>query len=290
MISNSSFENIRIKAEQVRTIDIISLLQHLGSTNDRQDRAKWHTSQGVISVNGQKFINWNRGTGGGGAIDLIMHLQGINFKEAVAFLCEVFSCTPMQSVPNPSHSPQQIFKLPQKNKKKLQRAVCYLKDVRCIPIQVIDQLIQSEKLYADIKGNAVFLLLGKKKRAVGAELRGTYNTQWRGMAPGSQKKLGCFYIVGENSKKMVLCESAIDAISYAVLHPEYTAISTSGAMVNPAWLSRFLSNGCEIYCGFDTDKTGEAMASKMIKLYPSIKRLRPSRHDWNEVLQQNFYL
>ena len=290
MISNSSFEHIRKKTEQVRNIELISLLQHLGSTNDRQDRAKWHTRQGVICVNGQKFINWNLGTGGGGAIDLVMHLQGINFKEAVAFLCEVFSCTPMQSVPNPSHSPQQIFKLPQKNNKKLQRAVCYLRDVRCIPIQLIDQLIQSEKLYADIKGNAVFLLLGKKKRAVGAELRGTYNTQWRGMAPGSQKKLGCFYIVGESSRKMVLCESAIDAISCAVLHPEYTAISTSGAMVNPAWLSRFLSNGCEILCGFDTDKTGETMATKMINLYPSIKRLRPSKHDWNEVLQQIFYL
>jgi len=99
LISNSSFEHIRKKTEQVRNIELISLLQHLGSTNDRQDRAKWHTRQGVICVNGQKFINWNLGTGGGGAIDLVMHLQGINFKEAVAFLCEVFSCTPMQSVP-----------------------------------------------------------------------------------------------------------------------------------------------------------------------------------------------
>jgi len=82
------------------------------------------------------------------------------------------------------------------------------------------------------------------------------------MAPGFQKRLGCFYIVGESSKNMVLCESAIDAISCAVLHPEYKAISTSGAMVNPAWLSRFLSNDCEIFCGFDTDKTGEAWQPK----------------------------
>ena len=81
-----------------------------------------------------------------------------------------------------------------------------------------------------------FYCLEKKKKIVGAELRGTCNTKWRGMAPGSRKKSGCFYILGQSPKKMVLCESAIDAVSCAVLHPEYTTISTSGAMDNPAWL------------------------------------------------------
>lgn len=133
--------------------------------------------------------------------------------------------------------------------------------------------------------NAVFLLLGKKKRIVGAELRGTCGAQWRGMALGSQKNQGCFHLVGTSTRKMVLCESAIDAVSCFVLHPEYTAISTSGATANPAWLQNFIMKGCEIYCVFDSDKTGNMPADKMIKLYPSIKRLHPSRHDWNEVLQ-----
>ena len=85
---------------------------------------------------------------------------------------------------------------------------------------------------------------------------------------------------------MILCESAIDAASCTVFYPEYTAISTSGATVDPAWLQNFIINGCKIYCGFDADKTGDAMANKMIKRYPSIKRFRPSCHDWNEILQQ----
>ncbi len=286
MISNSSFEDIRKKADEVRNIELGALLQHFGSTKDFQDKAKWHTSQGVISVNGPKFMNWSRGEGGGGAIDLVMHLQGLGFKDAVAWLYDNFTCTTAQNVPNQLHIPKQILKLPQRNDKNLQLVIHYLRDVRCIPQQFLNNLIQSGKFYADIRGNAVFLLLGKKKRVVGAELRGTCNTQWRGMAPGSRKKSGCFYIVGERSRRMVLCESAIDAISCAVLHPKYTAISTSGAIANPAWLHNFLRNGCKIYCGFDTDKTGETMATKMIKQYPSIKRLRPSRHDWNEVLQQ----
>jgi len=276
----NSFEEIRKKADSVRNIDLSTLLQHHGCTKDPRDKAKWHTPRGVISVNGQKFMNWTLGTGGGGAIDLVIHLQGVGFKDAVFWLCNNFYSTPVQQ-----NTPKQILKLPQRDDRKLLQVRHYLRDQRRIPKELIDNLIESEKLYADVRANAVFLLLGKKKRIVGAELRGTYGTQWRGMAPGSQKNQGCFYLVGTSTRKMVLCESAIDAASCFVLHPEYTAISTSGTTANPAWLQNFIMKGCKIYCGFDSDRTGNMLADKMIKLYPSIKRLHPSRHDWNEVLQ-----
>ena len=289
MISNSSFEEIRKKADEVRNIELNALLQHFGSTKDLKDKAKWHTSQGVISVNGPKFMNWTQGTGGGGAIDLVIHLQRVGFKDAVLWLYEHFSSSFVQRhSPIKSHPLKQKLKFPQKDDKKLPQVTQYLINRRYLPEELIKNLINSKKLYADIRGNAVFLLLGKKKRVVGAELRGTYNQKWRGMAPGSRKNLGCFYIVGKNVRKMVLCESAIDAASCAVLYPEYTAISTSGATDDPTWLQNFIINGCKIYCGFDADKTGDTMANKMIKRYPSIKRLRPSKHDWNDVLQGSF--
>ena len=281
----NSFEEIRKKADSVRNIDLHTLLQRHGCTKDPLDKAKWHTPRGVISVNGQKFMNWTLGTSGGGAIDLVIHLQGVGFKDAVFWLYNNFSSTSAQGSPKRSYSPKQILKLPQRDDGKLLQVIRYLKDQRRIPKEVTDNLIESGKLYADVRTNAVFLLLGKKKRIVGAELRGTCGTKWRGMAPGSQKNQGCFYLVGTSTKKMVLCESAIDAVSCFVLHPEYTAISTSGATANPAWLQNFITKGCKIYCGFDSDRTGNMLADKMIKLYPSIKRLHPSRHDWNEVLQ-----
>jgi hypothetical protein len=276
----NSFEEIRKKADSVRNIDLSTLLQHHGCAKDPRDKAKWHTPRGVISVNGQKFMNWTMGTGGGGAIDLVIHLQGVGFKDAVFWLCNNFSSTPVQQ-----NTPKQILKLPQRDDRKLLQIIHYLRDQRRIPKELIDNLIESEKLYADVRANAVFLLLGKKKRIVGAELRGTCGAQWRGMALGSQKNQGCFYLVGISTRKMVLCESAIDAVSCFVLHPEYTAISTSGATADPAWLQNFIMKGCEIYCGFDSDRTGNMLADKMIKLYPSIKRLHPSMHDWNEVLK-----
>lgn len=283
----SSYDEIRKKADSVRNIDLHTLLRYHGCTKSSEDKAKWHTPRGLISVNGQKFMNWTQGTGGGGAIDLAIHLHGFGFKDAVFWLCNNFSQNPAQATsPKESHPPKQVLKLPQRDDKKLLQVMQYLRDKRCIPKQLIDNLIKSGKLYADVRANAVFLLLGKKKDVVGAELRGTCGPQWRGMAPGTQKNQGCFYIIGASTRNMVICESAIDAASCFVLNPEYTAISTSGATANPKWLQIFLKNGCKIFCGFDSNKTGNLLANKMIERYPSIKRLRPPGHDWNEVLQK----
>lgn len=110
------------------------------------------------------------------------------------------------------------------------------------------------------------------------------------MVPGSRKNQGFFYVESPNIKKVVICESAIDVISFFALHSDCLVISTSGVNPNPAWLLNLINNGFDMYCGFDSDKTGEVFANKMINLYPTVKRLRPPEHDWNEVLKSNLSL
>lgn len=39
-----------------------------------------------------------------------------------------------------------------------------------------------------------------------------------------------------------------------------------------------------IDCAFDTDEPGEKASRQMMGLHPSIQRLRPPGHDWNDVL------
>ena len=63
---------------------------------------------------------------------------------------------------------------------------------------------------------------------------------WHALAPGSRKDLGCFAIPDEPRPTVVLCESAIDAISCFALHPEYRCLSTAGARPNPRWLPPLL--------------------------------------------------
>ena len=282
----NTFEDIRRKADVVRNIELRAVLERTGAGQDEFDKAKWHTPQGAISVTPQKFMNWTLGTGGGGAIDLVMHLTGCGFKAAVFWLSETFADCAIHEHPKITRSiSKQAFSLPGRDDSRLGQIRNYLRDDRCIPTRLIDLLVRSGKLYADKRANAVFLLLGKEKSIVGAELRGTTQSKWHGMAPGSRKDLGCFFFKRSNTKKAVLCESAIDAISYFALEPNCIVLSTAGVNPNPPWLSNLIIKGFDTYCGFDSDDTGDSFANSMIRLYPTVKRIRPIKHDWNEELQ-----
>ena len=162
----------------------------------------------------------------------------------------------------------------------------YLVEDRKLPATLLNPLVQSGTLYADARGNAVFLLLDTTAIPVGAELRGTMVSGWRGMAPGSRKDRGFFSVAASTSGAIVLCESAIDALSCHALHPGYLCLSTSGARPDPAWLPALIAKRVPIYCGFDADPTGDTMAQHMQTLHPSILRLRPPAKDWNDLLRQ----
>jgi len=280
-----TFQEIRERAHRVRAIPLQEVLLLAGAKRDRYDKAKWHTAKGVISCTAAKFMNWNRSVGGGGAIDLAMHLNHLGFKAAVEWLCHHFPNLDCRDPLEPARTAQGW--LPPQDPGKLPTVKRYLTDQRALAPFLIQPLIESGRLYANNRGNAVFLLLGKENKVVGAELRGTTTVRWRAMAPGSQKDLGYFAVPAPGVTTAILCESAIDAISCFELHPFCLCVSTSGARPNPHWLPWLIRQGLEIYCGFDSDSTGETMASNMIALHPAIKRLRPSEHDWNDVLKQH---
>jgi len=265
----------------MRAVPLAAVLDHSGAVPDRADPHKWHTARGVLSVTGAQFINWHLGHGGGGAIDLVMHLHGVGFGQALEWLEAHFtsSVIPLGSAP-----PRSPLRLPPSVPEHLAQVRRYLTQQRRLPAALLDPLIDAGSLYADARANAVFLLRDLHGQPVGAELRGTGSLPWRGMAPGSRKDRGSFAIPDTPLPASVLCESAIDALSCHALLPSARCLSTAGARPNPAWLAALLAQGPPLFCGFDADPTGEAMAQAMIALHPSIRRLRPTRKDWNEVL------
>lgn len=271
-------------ADELRQIDLKTILPLLDAVADRYDSSKWHTHQGVISVTGQKFINWNQGCGGGGAIDLVMHLKQCDFKTALRWLWEHFPYAQHSNLV--CHAPfRPLLRLLSADSSKLPRVTDYLVAHRRIDPYLVRILLDSKTLYADNRGNAVFLLLGKEKKVVGGELRGTTSVPWRGMAPGSRKDLGYFSIQRCKTSSVMLCESAIDALSYVTMLPDAMAISTSGATPNPGWLQSLTNDQTlTVFCGFDSDPTGDRMAQQMIRIHPTIKRIRPAKKDWNDVL------
>ena len=270
------------RANRLRALPLSVVLRRSGAVPDRADPHKWHTAQGVLSVTGAQFINWNLGRGGGGAIDLVMHLHGVGFGQALEWLERHFASVRVLPLGAPPRPP---LRLPPSAPEHLAQVRRYLTEQRRLPAALLEPLIAAGMLYADARANAVFLLRDALGQPVGAELRGTGPVSWRGLAPGSRKDRGCFAVPGTPRAVSVLCESAIDALSCHALHPDYRCLSTAGARPDPAWLANLLAQDGTLYCGFDRDATGEAMAQAMLARHPAIQRLRPSRNDWNDVLR-----
>jgi len=276
--------NWRVRADQLRALPLPLVLEELGATPDPHDPAKWRTDQGVLSVSGPKFMNWNQGVGGGGAIDLVMHLRQLSFGQALEWLERHFAGLTPQTA---SMARPQALTLPAPTTQNWPRVERYLVEERKLPWALLAPLVQSGIIYADLQANAVFLLLDPNATPVGAELRGATGVAWRGMAPGSRKDRGFFSLPSTPGQAIVLCESAIDAISCHAFHPAYRCLSTSGARPDPQWLRSLLEQGQPIYCGFDADPTGDLMAQRMRDLHPSIQRLRPAAKDWNDLLRHH---
>jgi len=296
-------DDFRRRAAAVRSIPLQTVLTAWGAQPDRSDRSGWRTERGPLSVTGAQFFNWHLQQGGGGAIDLVMHLGEMDYRAAVAWLEQqlgsfaAFSTAasslnldaPRSSCLHAKASVRPLC-LPEPNPAKLQRVRRYLLEQRCLSANILEPLIEAGKLYADGRGNAVFLMVaGRPNRSVGAELRGTGQRVWRGLAPGSRKDEGYFWIGERRTERIVLCESAIDAISCLQLHagqPDWPCIciSTAGVRPDAPWLQPLMARGYDIYCGFDDDEPGNAASHQMITRHPSIQRLCPPAHDWNDAL------
>jgi hypothetical protein len=285
--------DLRRRAAAVREIPLETVLVYRGAKRDPDDRSKWHTERGPVSITGSKFMNWTLQRGGGGAIDLVMQLAKLEFLPALEWLEQQLGTTILAATPSrPSRSSShhgassRSLLLPPRDDRQLPRVHNYLLHERGLPASLIDAQIEAGKVYADTRSNAVFLLVsGKQERPVGAELRGTGSGVWRGLAPGTTKDAGCFWIGRVGSREIVICESAIDALSCSVIFPQRICISTAGVRSNPPWLKGLLLRDYTIYCGFDADAPGDEQAAAMMEFHPQVSRLRPASHDWNDDLK-----
>lgn len=88
-----------LSLDRWRSTDAASVLLRVAehATQDRSfipvidpRTTRWHVSAGGVDFEllctGNKFFDTRASTGGGGAIDLVMHTLGVDFKRAVAFL------------------------------------------------------------------------------------------------------------------------------------------------------------------------------------------------------------
>ena len=179
----------------------------------------------------------------------------------------------------------------------------YLEHERCLPAVVLSSRRFAGRVRMDGRGNAVFSHFDREGLC-GYEIK---NTGFTGFAAGGTKGLW-FSHTGPDDRRLILTESAIDALSHATLFPDAadrTRYASLGGKPNShqpglvkATISR-LPEGSEIVAAFDADGAGRmlvdlvrlavaAVASETGRTDLIFKVHLPFQEgeDWNHVLQE----
>ncbi|MGE5153629.1 MAG: DUF3991 domain-containing protein [Bdellovibrio bacteriovorus] len=170
----------------------------------------------------------------------------------------------------------------------------YLEEERAIPRELLGNPRFEGRILVDARSNAVFPHFDRDGPR-GYEIK---NRNFTGFAPGGEKGLW-ISMVKRTDTSLVLAESAIDALSYATLHPDERARYASfGGAMNPsqpalikAAIER-LSPGAVVRIATDNDEEGagfariiERLVAESGKADMAVDRAVPlDTKDWNEAL------
>ena len=304
---NRELENWKTKytelANKVRDLALEKVAYELGLDPDPKDQHKWLNEHHIINITGSKFYDWKHLKGGGGAIDLVMHANQCDFKQAVAWLNDRFGeGATLEAVTYKTREiiqtePVLKFTPPVPEESKWLAVRKYLTRSRKLPSGLVDSLHQQGLVYADERQNAVFIRRSlDESQITGATLRGTAGADntFKGLAKGTKRSEGWFYFQqgGQSSdpiNRAVLVESSIDAMSFAVLDRNDSRrtiyLSTDGAGQVPF---EFLRQLKDVIVAYDNDEPGNLMAQRVLSQLPNSVRKIPKAIDWNEELVNTF--
>ncbi|KFB76360.1 MULTISPECIES: toprim domain-containing protein [Candidatus Accumulibacter] len=293
----------------------------LGCVRDRRERNKWRSPQNeVITLDGDRVYNHSTGAGGGGAVDVVMHVTGWTLGASAGWLRRFAAtseaidgeiehrCEPSRSddVEVPDFSP------PPASEAAWPRALAYLVG-RGLDPQILETLRSSGDVFAEEKHqetdevdrdrsaragevvfrtrpiiNVTFLRRAYDGTPTGVVRRGIFGDFKQTLG---KKEAGCFSVGNRLAPDVIaIVESPVDAISYRQLHSpdDMLVLSSDGAgTVYRPLLDRFPN--AEIRLAQDADAAGDAMAERLRALFSTrrILRDRPlSAKDWNDVLRQ----
>ena len=270
-ISEPSLKEV---ADEVREADLEGVAVELGLERDPHDKHKWRDGNHIISISDRLFMDWLANKGGGGAIDLVMHVRKCEFKDAVEWLSgRDFSRTVVTSASKPRNSGEsRPLIMPVINDQRWAAVQTYLVEKRKLPLALVERLHDRGLIYADDFQNAVFPRhelandQWQRGKVSGASLRGTWGepNQFQGMALGTRRDKGWFWLGTGRGQiaQLMLTESPIDTMSLATLNKKnclqngatiYLSVDGSGAAPVEA-LKAVIQNGGKVVIAFDVDK------------------------------------
>ena len=269
--------------DNLRQLEIAATCSLLGLERDPNDFKQFLGDGFRISFNGLKWYDHNANKGGGGAIDLTMHVKQLTFMVAANYLSgiagEIATATPT----NKTKTRASVTKPPIPDTSKLPSVKAYLTGKRGLNHDLVQWCIDKGMIYADSRSNCVF-----RYGTQGAELRGTGDRQWRGIFGVIEYG---FILPAKKAAGVALLESAIDALSYRQLHRDVIAVSIAGngnhKVINQA-VSIAKAKDLPVLSAFDNDDGGD-IADSILAEFAALNDVkvvqdRPEANDWNDNL------
>jgi hypothetical protein len=298
--------SLESQTNQLRDLPLVDVAWELGLHNSQ---GKWKGHGHIINIDAEKFYDFapEHSKGSGGAIDLVMHVNQCNFRQAVVWLDERFgeagveraaiahvknrAADIIQTEPRPQFTP------PVEDKANWSAVENYLTQFRGIRSDCVQMLHNQGLVYADQQQNTVFVMRNLDGQRNGAFLRGTRgeNNTFKGYSKGTLRSDSWFYFslggkANDKTSTAILCKSPIDAISRAMLEylirgdvpPErtvYMAIDDIKSLP----LER-LQKVPNILVAFGNDKSADAAAQRVLELMPQSQIKKSKASDWNQQL------
>ena len=287
--------------QRAREMDLLTYLTYYEPGNLK------HVSGNVFStvehdsliINNGKWCWFSRQIGGKSALDYLIKVKGIPFRDAVERIIGNIT-EPLPAIKQ-TESPHKAFVMPELSSDTT-RVSTYLAS-RGIDPEITKWCIDHKLIFETAKyGNVVFVGYDKQGNPKHGSMRST-TTPYKGDVKGSDKRFAFRLIRAEHPRKVHVFEAVPDLLSYATCvklrggnwrKETYLSLAGIGGSSLPKALEQFLKDYPDIshiYLHLDNDEPGRN-AAKTIKGLLSGKYVvkdqpPPSGKDYNEYLQSN---
>lgn len=244
------------------------------------------------------FIDTQNNISGAGVLSLVMCINKCSLKEALVW---VKTETNLQDTVNLlrieaekianqlTAGQRSFFELPDLHDNHTDLLHKYLLSLR-ISANLTESLLAEKMVYASQtpEGDPISVFVCKNAYGpTGAEIEGL-TKKISGMYKYSDRQTGAFSIGNEKKQHLVICQNAIEAISYHELHLDLQrfVISTAGLTVYPPFLDKSQENEWKVTVAYGNNENGETFTREIQKRFPEIKIETPTLETWNDDLQE----
>lgn len=286
--------------QKAREMDLLTYLTHYEPDNLKHVSGNTYSTveHDSLIINNGKWCWFSQGIGGRSALDYLIKVKGIPFREAVERIIGNIS----EPLPNAILTPvvsKKEFIMPEVSMD-TSRVMRYLTG-RGIDPEIVQWCIDHKLIFETVKYNNV-LFIGYDRNGIpkyGA-VRSTWS-DYKGDARGSDKNYSFRIVKAEHPKTVHVFESAPDLLSYATLvkmegknwHKEsYLSLAGIGGSSLPKALEHFLKDFPDIshiYLHLDNDEPGRNASKNItvaLKARYVVKDCHPPEgKDYNDYLR-----